>query len=297
MTTSTAARAEPADPTVLAVEREGTGRHLVRELRPGAFLAPRPLLPAPDRVRVALVGTRAGLLAGDRLELRVSVGPGARLELVEPSGLVAYHHRGGSSSWRARVDIAEGGELRWDARPFVVGDGARTERSMDVALAAGARMLWRDTLVLGRSGEPGGSVRSTTHVTCDGEELLVEDLDLTERRVRELPGVLGPNRVIGSVTALGARPDGPPHPYRTDLAGPGAQVRLLDPAAPAIEAELAAVWEDWCRRDWRPYDLAHDGRWEKERCPGPSNPRRRRESDGVSPARKQLRARGRSVGN
>ncbi|MFF4662140.1 ATP-binding protein [Streptomyces sp. NPDC001282] len=48
---------------------------------------------------------------------------------------------------------------------------------------------------------------------------------------------------------------------------------------------------------WGAYDLVHDWQWRKERRLGPSNPRRRRESDGVSPARKQLRARGRSVGN
>ncbi|MFE7233676.1 urease accessory protein UreD [Streptomyces sp. NPDC002405] len=248
MTGGTVARGEPADPTVVAVEREGTGRPLVRELRPGAFLAPRPLLPAPDGVRIALVGTRAGLLAGDDLLVHISVGPGARLELIEPSGLVAYDHRGGTSRWRARVDIAEDGELVWGGKPFVVGDGARVERSMDVALAAGARMLWRDTLVLGRSGERGGSVRATTHVTRDGHDLLVEDLDLTEPDLRELPGVLGPHRVIGSVTCLGSRPRGPHHPYRMDLAGPGAQVRLLDTVAPAIEAELAAVWASWRSR-------------------------------------------------
>lgn len=248
MTGRTAAGTEPADPTIVAVEREGAGRHLVRELRPGAFLAPRPLLPVPDRVRIALVGTRAGLLAGDDLLLHISVGPGARLELTEPSGLVAYDHRGGTSRWRARVDIAEDGELHWDARPFVVCDGARVERSMDVALAAGARMLWRDTLVLGRSGERGGSVRAATRATYEGHELLVEDLDLTEPDLRELPGILGPHRVIGSVTALGSRPQGPPHPYRTELAGPGAQVRLLDTVAPAVEAELAAVWQSWQHR-------------------------------------------------
>ncbi|MFF9350031.1 urease accessory protein UreD [Streptomyces sp. NPDC014734] len=245
MTGVTTTATEPADPTVVAVERDPTGRHLVRDLSPGAFLAPRPLVPAPDRVRIALVGTRAGLLAGDELRLRVSVGPGARLELVEPSGLVAYHHRGGASTWRARVDIAEGGELHWDGKPFVVCDGARVVRSMDVVLAAGARMLWRDTLVLGRSGERGGSVRATTRVTYDGRELLVEDLDLTDPEVRELPGVLGPHRIIGAVTSLGSAPAGPSHPYRTELAGPGAQVRLLDTVAPAVEAELTAVWDDW----------------------------------------------------
>ncbi|MYY03671.1 urease accessory protein UreD [Streptomyces sp. ATexAB-D23] len=233
------------EPVVIGVERDATGRHLARELRPGAFLAPRPLLPAADRIRVALVGTRAGLLAGDALGLRISVGPGARLELVEPAGLVAYDHRGGSSRWQARVDVAEGGELLWSGLPFVVSDGADVERDMDVRLAAGARMLWRDTLVLGRSGERGGSVRATTRVTYDGRELLVEDLDLTDPGPRELPGILGPHRVIGAVTALGRTPPGPPHPYRTDLAGPGAQVRLLDTVAPALDAELTAVWESW----------------------------------------------------
>ncbi|WP_328897079.1 urease accessory protein UreD [Streptomyces sp. NBC_00236] len=233
------------EPVVVGVERDASGRHLARELRPGAFLAPRPLMPAPDRIRIALVGTRAGLLAGDDLGLRISVGPGARLELVEPAGLVAYDHRGGRSRWQARVDIAEGGELLWHGLPFVVSDGADVVRTMDARLAAGARMLWRDTLVLGRSGERGGRLRATTRVTYEGRELLVEDLDLTDPDLRELPGVLGPHRVIGAVTALGASPAGPPHPYRTDLAGPGAQVRLLDTAAPAVAAELDAVWESW----------------------------------------------------
>ncbi|MFJ2418672.1 urease accessory protein UreD [Streptomyces brevispora] len=233
------------DPTVVAVERDGSGRPLVRELRPGAFLAPRPLLPCPGRTRVALVGIRAGLLAGDELNLRISVGPGAHLELVEPAGLVAYDHRGGSARWRARVDIAEGGELTWHGLPFVVSTGADVERVMDARLGSGARMLWRDTLVLGRSGERGGRVRATTRVTYEGRDLLVEDLDLTDPDMRELPGILGPNRVIGSVAAFGAPPPGPPHPYRMDLAGPGAQVRLLDTVAPAVDAELTAVWESW----------------------------------------------------
>ncbi|MEU8506560.1 urease accessory protein UreD [Streptomyces brevispora] len=233
------------DPTVVAVERDGSGRPLVRELRPGAFLAPRPLLPCPGRTRVALVGIRAGLLAGDELNLRISVGPGAHLELVEPAGLVAYDHRGGSARWRARVDIAEGGELTWHGLPFVVSTGADVERVMDARLGSGARMLWRDTLVLGRSGERGGRVRAMTRVTYEGRDLLVEDLDLTDPDMRELPGILGPNRVIGSVAAFGVPPPGPPHPYRMDLAGPGAQVRLLDTVVPAVDAELTAVWESW----------------------------------------------------
>ncbi|MFJ3145429.1 urease accessory protein UreD [Streptomyces halstedii] len=232
-------------PTVVTVHRDASGRDVAGELAPGTFLAPRPLLPAADGLHVALVGTTAGLLAGDDLRIRITVGPGARLHVVEPAGLVAYDHRGGTSAWRAGVEVAEGGELTWESRPFVVSSGATVSRAMDVTLAPGARMLWRDTLVLGRSGERGGRVRATTRAVHDGRELLVEDLDLTDPDVRELPGILGPHRVIGAVTALGADPGGPPHPSRTALAGPGAQVRLLDTRAPAVERELTRIWESW----------------------------------------------------
>nr|WP_256059230.1 urease accessory protein UreD [Streptomyces sp. DpondAA-F4a] len=142
----------------------------------------------------------------------MTVGPGARLRLREPAGLVAYDHRGGTSSWRAVVEVAEGGELTWESQPFVVSSGAAVTRTMQVALAPGARMLWRDTLVLGRSGERGGGVRALTRAVHGGRELLVEDLDLTDPDVRELPGILGPNRIVGAVTALGADPGGPPTP-------------------------------------------------------------------------------------
>ncbi|WP_405387571.1 urease accessory protein UreD [Streptomyces sp. NBC_01102] len=235
----------PAEPTVVTVHRDTSGRHIARDLGPGTFLAPRSLLPAADGLHLALVGTTAGLLAGDDLLIRVTVGPGARLHLMEPAGLVAYDHRGGASSWRAVVEIAEGGELYWDSRPFVISSGAEVTRAMEADLAPGARMLWRDTLVLGRSGERGGSVRATTRATHEGRELLVEDLDLSDPDLRELPGLLGPHRVVGAVTALGADPGGPDHPYRMDFAGPGAQVRLLDTAAPAVESGLTAVWEAW----------------------------------------------------
>ncbi|MFB4421025.1 urease accessory protein UreD [Streptomyces sp. QL37] len=233
------------EPTVVTVHRDAGGRDVATDLRPGGFLAPRPLCPSGGGLHLALVGTTAGLLAGDELRIRVTVGPGARLHLMEPAGLVAYDHRGGRSSWRAVVEIAPGGELTWDSKPFVVSTGADVTRDMDVTTAPGARMLWRDTLVLGRSGERGGRIRARTRAVHDGRELLVEDLDLTDPGVRELPGVLGPHRIVGAVTALGADPGGATHPSRTDFAGPGAQVRLLGTEAPSVERELTGVWQSW----------------------------------------------------
>lgn len=215
------------------------------DLRPGA-LSPRVLSTGPGVVRVALVATRALLLGGDRVRVEVHVGEGVELELVEVSGTVAYAGRGRSASWDADVRVDDGGLLVWDALPFVVADGADVERSTHVALARGGALgaggvaLLRETLVLGRTGEVGGRLRSRTHVdlsapgaaptsrgvggtgesaTPDGSgppwrsdparpghvrELFVEDLDLDDDRT--LPGILGDARVVDSVLCLGTRP-------------------------------------------------------------------------------------------
>ncbi|MDJ1131931.1 urease accessory protein UreD [Streptomyces iconiensis] len=236
---------EPSEPTVIAVERDGD-RHVARELATGTFLAPRPVASQPGVLRLALVGTRAGLLAGDALDLRVTVGPGARLELIEPAGLVAYDHRGGAATWSATVTLGEGARLCWAARPFVVSSGARVHRSVEADLARGAGMLWRELLVLGRSGERGGAVRTVTRASYDGAELLVEDLDFSDPGERELPGILHGARFLGSVTHFGTeRPGDPDDPYLTRLAGPGALVRHLGPSAPPLESALDGAWTAW----------------------------------------------------
>lgn len=233
------------EPTVITVERDGE-RHVARELVTGTFLAPRPVAAPRGVVRLALVGTRAGLLTGDTLDLRVTVAPGARLELIEPAGLVAYDHRGGAATWSASVALGEGARLCWGSRPFVVSSGARVERRVTADLAPGSAMLWRELLVLGRSGERGGAVRTVTRASYGGDELLVEDLDFTEPDLRELPGVLDGARFLGAVSHFGAaRPTDPADPYLTRLAGPGALVRHLGPSAPPLESALDAAWDAW----------------------------------------------------
>lgn|GEM_PF-263418 len=133
------------------------------DLRPGALSA-RVLSTGPHAARVALVATRALLLGGDHVRTEVRVGPGVELELVEVSGTVAYTGRGRAASWVVDVVVDDGGLLVWDALPFVVAEGADVVRRTDVRLGAGAAALLRETLVLGRTGETGGRLRSTTRV-------------------------------------------------------------------------------------------------------------------------------------
>lgn len=185
--------------------------------------------------RVALVAEGALLLADDLIEVDVSVGSGAALDLVEPSGTVAYDMRGGSARWRVRVYLAEQARLRWHGRPFVLAHGADVTRDVQIDLAAGATAMVRETLVLGRSGERSGSLAQHTRISYWGQPLLVEDLALGAHRPPT--DLLWSWRVLDTVSVLGVRAGGIPQAvigdgtHRFELDGPGTLIRSLSEQA------------------------------------------------------------------
>ena len=144
--------------------------------------------------RVALVPEQAVLLAGDRVGVTIRVGTGRSLEIVEPGGTVAYAMRGSAASWDVTVEVEDGGCLIWDGQPFVVAKGADVSRSLSVSLATAARVVLRETLVLGRSGEGPGRLLTRTEVHRDGVPVLVEELDSRTG--------LGRHRVLDQVLVL-----------------------------------------------------------------------------------------------
>lgn len=191
--------------TTLAVSA-ARGRARVRSSVTGDPTSPclRPMLldSGPQHARVALVPDGALLLAGDAIRLDVEVGPGARLELVEPAGTVAFDMRGAEATWDVHLDLAQDATLVWAGEPFVVAAGARVRRSTSVRLDAGSRLAIRETLVLGRHRERGGLLEQSWSAYGPGDvPVLVEQLVLDESSHR--PGILGGHRALGSVVALG----------------------------------------------------------------------------------------------
>jgi urease accessory protein len=210
MTTSTPELASGSLTRVQVGAVEG-GRVRVQTEVAGPATAPalRPMLLASDArsARVSLVPDGAMLLAGDDVAVEVEVGEGASLTLVEPAGTVAYDMDDGRASWSVRITLAAGATLVWAGEPFVVSAGADVTRDTQVTLGQDARLALRETLVLGRHGERPGRVCTTWSAHAyDGRPLLVESLDLEEGSL--VPGLLGPHRVLASVTALGC--DVPP---------------------------------------------------------------------------------------
>lgn len=257
--TDTGAAARPgaaSRPTRIAVEASGDGARFAL-LDQGLYLAPRPVAggSAPGRrhLRVALIGIHMMLLGGDDVRIEIAVGPGVTLEVIEPAGMVAYDAEGRQSRWSLDAVLGEGAVLIWEGAAFVAAAGSNVLRDTRVRMGQGARFLLRETLVLGRTGEVAGPLRSITRVSGPENDYLYEDLDLHGMRHRAV-GVLGGSKVMGSVTAAGWRP-GPPGEERTgapgagarrfELAQPGAICRALAGTAHTADHSLEPVYWQW----------------------------------------------------
>ncbi|HEY3559491.1 MAG TPA: urease accessory protein UreD [Kribbella sp.] len=155
-------------------------------------------------VRVALVAAGALLLAGDEVRLEIAVSGAVRLEIVEIAGTVAYGMRGGSARWDVDLRLGNGASLQWYGEPFVVSAGADVTRTTTAHLSTGCTAELRESLILGRHGEPGGTLHTTTRAWLDDELLLAEDLDLSPD-ARAGWAILGPHRCLDTVTTLGFR--------------------------------------------------------------------------------------------
>jgi urease accessory protein len=199
-------------------------------------LAPRLIDRDATSATVALAAAQMLLLDGDAVRIEIEVGDECTLEIEDIGGTVAYP---GASSWHIRARVGAGGRLIWRGLPFVVTAEGSARRSTEVVLGAGASLLLRETLVLGRHGEVGGGIDSSITVRDDDGPLLVERLSAAGARPG--PGVLGAHRVLDSVIAIGYRP--PTGPGDLVLDRPGAVARFLGPDTHT--SGLDAVWSAW----------------------------------------------------
>lgn len=170
----------------------------------GELVVPRLVRRQGRSVEVALVAGRAMLLPGDDVRIRVTVGEGCTLRLVDIGGLVVYGRPGEiekASEWHARVDLAPGAHLAWEGLPTVITDAGHLTRSLTMTLSRGSSALLRETLVLGRTGERGGRLRADTDIRDASGPILRETLEA--RGDVRVPGILGSARVVDSVIAVG----------------------------------------------------------------------------------------------
>jgi urease accessory protein len=187
----------------LVVERDGTGRSAVRELR---SVSPLTLMPSPpglhddlDTTLVHLVGSAAAPLGGDDLELDVHVGPGARLSLQGIGATLALPgQHPGPSRMAVTAHVAESARLEYLTEPTIVATDADHHTALRADLAPDARLRCREVLVLGRTGEQPGRLTSHTRVHRAGTTLLHQRLDVGDPDLDTTAAHLAGHRVLAT---------------------------------------------------------------------------------------------------
>jgi urease accessory protein len=198
---------------------------------------------------VYLVGGTAGPLGGDELSLRITVGAGAVLRMRTAAASIALPGLDGLESvLRVTADVAAGGRLEYLPEPVVVTAGARHAAVISVNLAAGASLLLRDEVLLGRHGEAGGTARSVLRVRYAGRPLLHHAVTVSGTDLALLgPAVLAGHRAVGTLlhageqAAAGIEAHAAPEAAVMPLAGPGVLVTALAQDAVTLRQRLTAL--------------------------------------------------------
>jgi urease accessory protein len=108
------------------------------------------LFPYGDIPTAAIVTTSGGLVAGDRIDVRVSLGLGAAAHVTASAAEKIYRSTGAITVVEQRLDVEEAGRLEFLPPETILFDGTRLRRTTAVRLAEDARFLGGGIIVFGR---------------------------------------------------------------------------------------------------------------------------------------------------
>jgi urease accessory protein len=98
-----------------------------------------------------IVNSGGGMTGGDRFDIDIKVGAGARLTVTTAAAEKIYRSLGPDTDIGVKLDVGAGGALAWLPQETIVFDRARLRRTIDVALARDASLLMAEAAVFGRS--------------------------------------------------------------------------------------------------------------------------------------------------
>ncbi|MFD9611762.1 urease accessory protein UreD [Streptomyces sp. NPDC090082] len=212
-------------------------------------LALRRTRAAGPYTRVTVVGAMSAPLGGDRLAIETEVRDGARLQVDSAAATLALPGRTTDpAAYDVRVRVGEGAVLRWLPEQLVSAAGSHLRMRTTVDLAATARLVLREELVLGRHGEPSGTLTSRLTVRRAGRPLLDQELAFGPGAPDGWDGgaVLGGHGATGQLLVVDPAFTEKPVETRlygenavvAPLAGPAALVTAVAPDALALRRVL-----------------------------------------------------------
>ncbi|MFL5104018.1 MAG: urease accessory protein UreD [Xanthobacteraceae bacterium] len=107
--------------------------------------------PTSRDLEAVIVNTAGGIAGGDRLDVSVAVGEGARLVVTTAAAEKIYRSLGPDAAIHLELSVQANGRLLWLPQETILFDRARLARTIDVELAENATLVLAEALVFGRA--------------------------------------------------------------------------------------------------------------------------------------------------
>ena len=164
----------------VAAAAGGSRRQHVHEA--GALRVRFPNVAGKGALDAVIINTAGGMAGGDRFGIDVAVKAGARLTVTTAAAEKVYRSLGPDTRIDVKIDVGPGAALAWLPQETILFDQMRLRRSIDVAVASGARFLLAEGVVFGRSamGETVTQGHFSDHwrVRSNGKLIFAESLRL-----------------------------------------------------------------------------------------------------------------------
>lgn len=153
-----------------------------------------------------MVNTAGGMAGGDRFDIDVTVGAGARLTATTAAAEKIYRSLGPDTEIGVKLTVGAGGALAWLPQETILFDQVRLRRRIDVDLAKDADFILAEAVVFGRSAM-GETVRSGRffdrwRVRRDGTLVFAETLRLDGEIAERLAQRASANGGVAVATVL-----------------------------------------------------------------------------------------------
>lgn len=250
-----------------------SARSVARHAHNGPLRVLQSLYPEGDAIcHNVLVHPPGGLVGGDTLDLRVSVGSGAHGLVTTPGASRFYRSPGAPARQHTRLHLEAGARLEWLPLEAILYSGCQAENQLVFDLAPGAELLAWDVTALGlpHAGQPFALGRFCQHIEMPGVWLERGVLSADDTRLLTSPlGLAGQHCMATLIFAAGSAIDRPrrelaldgarqvlqAHPLQAQAGATSANlhVLVLRALAPQVEPAmdlLKKTWAVWRRTLW-----------------------------------------------
>jgi urease accessory protein len=208
-----------------------------------------------------IVNSAGGMTGGDRFDLGIDVGAGARLSVTTAAAEKVYRSLGPDTKVAIKLAIGDGAALVWLPQETILFDQVRLRRTIDIELSGSAHLLLAEAIVFGRAAM--GEIVSVGHlfdrwrVRRDGALILAETMRIDGAIAKQLADrptaaggaaiasvlkIPGDEEAVAAVNAMQENFDGE---VGASAWNGLALARLVAPDGAALRHDLAVVATAW----------------------------------------------------